>query len=185
MPRLSFLLPVAAIVVLIAFLGYGLTRDPSVIPSALIGQPAPEFAVPRLQQPDQLITNDVFAGQVSVLNVWASWCVACRAEHPLVEELASRSDAQVLGLNYKDERADAMGWLARYGNPFAAIPFDYNGTVGIDWGVAAVPETFIIDRAGVVRFKQVGPIDRDTLEQQMLPLIQRLQNEPASTASAP
>lgn len=174
MARLRFIVPALLIVVLIGFLGYGLTRDPAVIPSALIGKPAPEFAVPRLRQPDQLFTQDNLRGQVSVFNVWASWCVGCRTEHSLVEEIATRSKATVFGLNYKDERADALGWLARYGDPFAASAFDQRGVAGIEWGVGAVPETFVLDQNGIVRFKQVGPIDRATLEDEILPLISSL-----------
>ncbi len=177
MARLRFILPTLVILVLIGFLGFGLTRDPSVIPSALIGKPAPEFAVPRLHLPDQLFTQAELKGGVSVFNVWASWCVACRAEHPLVEELAARAQARVYGLNYKDERANALGWLARYGDPFAKTAYDFSGEVGFEWGVAAVPETFVTDRNGIVRFKQVGPIDRQTLEQKILPLLARLAGE--------
>lgn len=177
MAKLRFILPALVIVVLIGLFSYGLTRDPSVIPSALIDKPAPEFAVPRLHQPDQLFTQNDLKGQVSVFNVWASWCVACRAEHPLVEELAARTQARVYGLNYKDERASALGWLARYGDPFAKSAYDLQGDVGFDWGVAAVPETFIVDRKGIVRFKQVGPIDRNKLEEVILPLITQLMDE--------
>jgi len=177
MASLRFILPTLVIVVLIGFLGYGLTRDPSVIPSALIGKPAPEFAVPRLHQPDQLFTQDQLKGQISVFNVWASWCVGCRTEHALVEEIALRSKATVYGLNYKDQRVDALAWLQRYGDPFAVSAYDASGDVGFEWGVAAVPETFIVDRSGIIRFKQVGPIDRQTLEEEILPLLVRLNGE--------
>lgn len=175
--RLGFVLPALVVVVLIGLLGYGLTRDPSELPSALLDQPAPAFSVSRLEAPDQVITQDVFAGQVAVFNVWASWCVACRAEHALIEELAERGEVPVYGLNYKDKRATALRWLERYGDPFEASAFDPRGLVGIDYGVAAVPETFIIDADGVIRFKQVGPVDRETLEQTLLPLVARLKEE--------
>lgn len=175
--RLGFVLPALVVVVLIGLLGYGLTRDPSELPSALLEQPAPAFSVSRLEAPDQVITQDVFAGQVAVFNVWASWCIACRTEHALIEELAERGEVPVYGLNYKDERATALRWLERYGDPFEASAFDPRGLVGIDYGVAAVPETFIIDADGVIRFKQVGPVDRETLEQTLLPLVARLKQE--------
>lgn len=178
-PRLRFIVPALVIIVLIGVLGYGLTRNPTVIPSALIGRAAPAFAVPRLQQPEQLFTQKMFQGHVSVVNVWASWCVSCRAEHPLMEELAGRSQAKVYGLNYKDERADALGWLARYGNPFAVIAYDHSGEVGFNWGVAAVPETFVLDRHGVIRYKQVGPVDQTTLDKTLLPLLKKLEAEPS------
>lgn len=176
---LRFILPALVIVVLVALLGYGLTRNPSEIPSALIGRDAPAFEVPRLQQPTQLFTQKMFQGQVSVVNVWASWCVSCRAEHPLMEELAGRTQAKVYGLNYKDERSDALHWLKRYGNPFAAIAYDHKGEVGFNWGVAAVPETFVLDRRGVIRYKQVGPVDQKTLDDTLLPLLKRLEREPS------
>lgn len=177
--RLGFVLPALVVAVLIGLLGYGLTRNPSELPSALLDQPAPAFSVARLEAPDQLITQEAFAGKVAVFNVWASWCVACRAEHALIEELAERGEVAVYGLNYKDDRATAMQWLDRYGDPFVASAFDPQGQVGIDYGVAAVPETFIIDAKGIIRFKQVGPVDRETLEQKMLPLVARLKEEAA------
>lgn len=179
MSHLRFIVPTLVIIALIGVMGYGLTRDPTVMPSALLGRDAPAFAVSRLQQPDQLFTQKMLQGQVSVVNVWASWCVSCRAEHPFMEELAGRTNAKVYGLNYKDERAAALDWLARYGNPFAAIAYDHSGEVGFNWGVAAVPETFILDRHGVVRYKQIGPVDQVTLEKTLLPLLKELESEPS------
>lgn len=176
--RLGFLVPAAALLALVGLLAYGLTRDPHTLPSALIGDPVPAFSIPKLNSGGAL-TATTLRGQVSVVNIWASWCVGCRVEHALVSELAQRSAVPVYGINYKDQPDAARRWLARYGNPYTAIGVDASGSVGIDWGLSGVPETFIIDAEGIVRYKQVGPIDRQALEQKILPLLRRLQHENA------
>lgn len=177
MKRWYFILPVLVIVALIGLLGYGLTREPGRLPSALIGKPVPEFAVPSVAEADRLVTSDQLTGQVTLFNVWASWCVACRAEHELIAELGRRADVPVYGLNYEDRRGPAQRWLERYGNPFVISAFDPDGSVGMDWGVSGVPETFVIDARGVIRYKQVGPVDRASLEKELLPLLRRLKKQ--------
>lgn len=174
-----FALPGAAVLALIGLLAFGLTRDPSVLPSALIGEPAPAFSVPQLRDPEQIISEEALAGQVSVLNVWASWCVACRAEHAVIKQITKLSGVPVYGLNYKDSRAAALRWLEQFGDPYAASIFDASGTVGMDFGVYGVPETFVLDANGVVRYKHVGPVTMQALEETILPLLARLQREAA------
>ncbi len=169
-----YLIPLALFVVLAGFLAVGLKLDPREVPSPLIDKAAPSFALPLLGQPGQVIASDQFKGQVWVLNVFASWCVPCLAEHPLVTELARTGQVRVVGLNYKDKTEDATRWLARHGNPYAAVLVDADGRVGIDFGVYGVPETFVIDKAGVIRFKQIGPITPQALREQILPLLAKL-----------
>jgi len=151
--RLSVVLPALIVGVLVIMLGYSLTRDPRALPSALIGQPAP-------------------------VNVWASWCVACRSEVSLLAELSQHAGVPVLGLDYKDDRVVAQRWLKRFGNPFWAIAFDATGDTGINWGVAGVPETFLVDAQGVIRYKVVGAITEQEMRAQLLPAIRRLQAGP-------
>ena len=161
--------------ILLIFLGYGLTLNPREVPSPLIGKPAPAFRLPTVADPAKSMGTDDFAGKVTLLNVWASWCVSCRQEHPLLVELARKGSVQVYGLNYKDTRQDARRWLASFGDPYVASAFDEDGRVGIDWGVYGVPETFVIDRKGVIRHKLTGPVTPENWEKTLQPLIQRLQ----------
>ena len=174
MKRWQFILPLGMFVVLVAFLGVGLNLNPREVPSPLINRPAPAFALPRLDDPAQLIRRDDMIGKVWMLNVWASWCVACREEHPLLVAFSRRRLVPIYGLNYKDGRDDALGWLARFGNPYDASLSDTNGRVGIDFGVYGVPETFVIDKQGVVRFKQIGPVTPDVLRDRIEPLLKQL-----------
>jgi cytochrome c biogenesis protein CcmG/thiol:disulfide interchange protein DsbE len=169
-----FLVPLALFVVLAGFLMVGLRLDPRQVPSPLIGKPAPAFSLPRLEQPATAVTLADLKGQVVVLNVFASWCVPCLAEHPLVTELARTTKARIVALNYKDAPEDAARWLARHGNPYAMVLADRDGRVGIDYGVYGVPETFVIDRDGVIRHKQIGPITPAALRDDLLPLLRRL-----------
>ena len=169
-----YLIPLALFVILAGFLAVGLKLDPREVPSPLIDKPAPPFALPLLDKPEAQATAADMKGRVWVLNVWASWCVPCLAEHPLVTELARAGQVPVIGLNYKDKQDDATRWLARNGNPFTNVVADSDGRVGIDYGVYGVPETFVIDKAGVIRFKQIGPITPQALEDKILPLIKRL-----------
>ncbi len=177
-PFLRYLTPLLLFLALAGLLYKGLSLDPHRVPSPLIGKPAPAFSLPRLQQPDAVLSSDDLKGKVSLLNVWATWCVACRAEHPLLVQLA-RQGVPIYGLNYKDKRPDAQRWLQRYGNPYLANAFDADGRVGIDWGVYGTPETFVIDKRGVIRFKQIGPLTREVIDRTLLPLLKRLQEEPA------
>ena len=176
--RIRILLPFGLFVVTAAFLGIGLSLNPRLIPSPLIEKPAPEFSLPELHEPTRTVTLNDLTKEVSLFNVWASWCVACRQEHPLLMSLARAGTVPIYGLNYKDERDDAIKWLAQLGNPYSAIAADREGRVGIDYGVYGVPETFVIDSNGVVRYKHIGPIDEASLKDTLLPLVRALQAEP-------
>ncbi|MEQ8504925.1 MAG: DsbE family thiol:disulfide interchange protein [Rhodospirillales bacterium] len=175
--RLIFLLPLGLFLVLAIYFAVGLTKDPKIIPSALIDKPAPEFTLPPITggTGPGFSTADLKKGQVSVVNVFASWCVPCRAEHPEINKLAKMGIVPVYGLNYKDQPQDALNWLQKLGNSYTAIGADESGRVGIDWGVYGVPETFIIDGTGRIRFKHVGPIIGDKLETVILPMIRQIQ----------
>jgi len=175
MKSLKFLIPLALFGVLALFLGAGLSLDPKEVPSPLIGKPAPAFKLARLDQPSATISREDLLGKVWMLNVWASWCVACREEHPALVDFARRKLIPVYGLNYKDVRTDGMAWLDRMGNPYETSAFDVDGRVGIDYGVYGVPETFIIDRQGVVRFKHIGPLTPEVIRDRIEPLIKSLQ----------
>lgn len=174
MKYLKFLIPMGIFLVLVLFLGAGLKLDPKEVPSPLIGKPAPAFALARLDDPAQTIRRDDLLGQVWMLNVWASWCVACREEHPLLVEFAKSKMLPIYGLNYKDKPAAGQKWLADFGNPYKASLSDLDGRVGIDFGVYGVPETFIIDRQGVVRFKQIGPVTPEVIRTKIEPLVRQL-----------
>ncbi|MEJ2388411.1 MAG: DsbE family thiol:disulfide interchange protein [Chromatiaceae bacterium] len=153
---------------------YGLYQDPHLVPSPLIGRPAPKFTLPALEDPKVTISNADLKGKVSLVNVWATWCVSCRAEHKELMRLAKVDGVRILGLNYKDDREDAKRWLQIYGNPYVANAFDADGRVGIDWGVYGTPETFLVDRNGIIRYKQIGPIDQQVWEKTLRPLIDKL-----------
>lgn len=172
-----YLLPVALVVLLLVVLGIGLTLDPRKVPSPLIDKPAPAYVLPRLHQPDQLISNQFLQGRVHLVNVWASWCVACREEHAQIKRLANEFRVPVLGLNYKDERLEALGWLERFGDPYTAIAVDADGKVGIDWGVYGVPETFLIDAQGRIRYKHIGPIKPAEVLDVILPKLRDVSRE--------
>jgi cytochrome c biogenesis protein CcmG, thiol:disulfide interchange protein DsbE len=172
---LRWSLPLAVFAVIVAFLFVGLFRDPREVPSPLIGKPAPQFSLAKLHQPEQRLTTADMRGQVWLLNVWASWCVSCRVEHPLLVDLAKANVVPVIGLNYKDKREDGLAWLAERGDPYKASIVDRDGRVGIDFGVYGVPETFVIDKAGIIRYKQIGPVTLEALNDKILPLVRQLQ----------
>jgi cytochrome c biogenesis protein CcmG/thiol:disulfide interchange protein DsbE len=174
MKRFWFLIPLAAFLALAVVLAVGLKLDPREVPSPLIDKPAPKFALQRLDDAQKTIRLDDMRGKVWVLNVWASWCVACREEHPLLVEFARKKVVPLYGLNYKDQREDANRWLARFGNPYDASLYDLDGRVGIDFGVYGVPETFVIDQNGVIRMKHIGPITPDVLATKIEPLLKKL-----------
>ena len=161
----------AALVVLLAI---GLRHDPREVPSPLIGKAAPSFELPLLQEPDKRFNEKQMLGQVWILNVWASWCPPCLAEHPVVTRIATAGLAPVIGLNYKDARDDALPWLERNGNPYQLIAFDRDGRIGIDYGVYGVPETYVIDRQGVIRYKHIGPLSAEVVQQKVEPLVKSL-----------
>lgn len=170
-----FLLPLGAFVVLVVFLFIGLRLNPREVPSPLIGKPAPAFQLQQLHQPAKTLTPKDNLGKVWLLNVWASWCVSCREEHPLLVQLAKSGVVPVYGLNYKDKRDDALGWLRQFGDPYVVSIADPEGRTGIDYGVYGVPETFVIDKNGLIRYKQIGPVTQEALEKKILPLVKELQ----------
>ncbi len=172
---LLLLIPLALFLVLVFFLARGLNLDPREVPSPLVNKAAPAFNVPQLQQADAKFSPESMKGQVWVFNVWASWCVACRVEHPVLMEFARAHKVPLVGLDYRDQRKDALAVLQRQGNPYDLIAFDADGRVGIDYGVYGVPESYVVDKAGVIRFKQIGPITADVLEKTIIPLITELQ----------
>lgn len=172
-----YLLPIGIVLGLMGILAIGLTLDPRKLPSPLIGKPAPAYQLPRLHQPDRLISQKELLGQIHLVNVWASWCVACREEHAQIKQLAQDYQLPIIGLNYKDTRTQALNWLQQFGDPYQAIAVDADGKVGIDWGVYGVPETFIIDRRGHIRYKHVGPIKPDDINGTLLPVIRQLSQE--------
>lgn len=171
----KFFIPLVVFVVLAIFLGRGLRLDPKDIPSPLIDRPAPVFSLSQLDKPGELIGTEQLRGKVWMLNVWASWCVACRDEHPLLVEFSKSAVVPIYGLNYKDQREPALAWLQQLGNPYTASIFDENGRVGIDFGVYGVPETFVIDKQGIVRYKKTGPVTQETIDKFIVPLVKKLQ----------
>ena len=175
MKNFRWSIPLAVFVLLVAFLWVGLGRDPREVPSPLIGKPAPAFKLAQLHAPDALLSNDDLKGKVWLLNVWASWCVSCRVEHPLLVQLAKANIVPVYGLDYKDKPDDGRAWLAQNGNPYTTSIVDQDGRVGIDYGVYGVPETFLIDKTGIIRYKQIGPLTAEALQQKILPMVRELQ----------
>jgi len=173
--KARYLIPVAVFLLMVVILFIGLGRDPRRVPSPLIDKPAPAFDLPLLYDMDQRMTQEIFKGKVSLLNVWASWCVSCRQEHALLMRIARDTDVPIIAFNYKDEAADAKKYLSRYGDPYASIGFDYEGRAAIDWGVYGTPETFVIDKQGIVRHKHTGPISEKNLQEELMPLIRKLQ----------
>jgi len=170
------LIPFAIFVALVVFLYTGLFRDPREIPSPLIDKPAPDFTLPQLHQPELQLKLADMQGKVWLLNVWASWCVACREEHPVLVQFAKQNVLPIIGLNYKDKRPDALTWLQEGGNPYTTSIVDAEGRVGIDYGVYGVPESFLIDAKGRIRYKVIGPITPTVLEKELLPRIKALKN---------
>ena len=175
---MRYAIPLGVFILLITILAIGLNLDPSYVPSPLIDKPLPAFTLPDLDNQETLVTATDIAGKPRLLNVWASWCAACRVEHPLLIELANSSKASIVGLNYKDERDDALAWLARHGNPYERTVFDHAGRLGLDLGVYGVPETFVTDKRGVIRHKQIGPVTEDALQSVILPMLEQLAGEP-------
>jgi cytochrome c biogenesis protein CcmG/thiol:disulfide interchange protein DsbE len=175
--RLRFILPLMAFLVMVVFLGIGLKLDPHEVPSPHINKPAPAFTLPQLHEPQKTFSPADMKGKVWLLNVWASWCVSCRQEHVYLTEFARDRSINLMGLNYKDEPAAAMQWLERLGNPYKISISDIDGMAGLDWGVYGVPETFIIDKKGIVRHKQTGPVDPTILQTIIMPLIEQLNRE--------
>ena len=161
-------------VALVALLAIGLRLNPREVPSPLIGKPAPPFDLPLLGQPDKRFSQKDMLGKVWIMNVWASWCPPCLVEHPVVTRIAQSGMAPVVGLNYKDQRDDALPWLKRNGDPYLLNVYDVNGRIGIDYGVYGVPETYVIDQKGVIRYKHVGPLTTDIVQKKVEPLVKEL-----------
>ncbi len=177
MVKARFLIPLLLFLLLLILLGVGLKLNPREVPSPLIGKPAPQFDLPQLDESGKAksFSHKDMLGKVWMVNVWASWCVSCREEHPLLVNFAKSGVVPILGLNYKDERADGLRWLAQFGNPYTLSVFDRDGRLGIDYGVYGVPETFIIDKQGIIRYKQIGILTPEILQKKILPLIKELE----------
>ncbi len=173
-----YLLPLIGFLVLSTLLYFGLKNDPKAIPSPFIGKEAPAFELPRLYQASTFQPQSM-QGKVWVLNVWASWCASCVAEHEVIKHFSTQERINIVGLNYKDEPNNAKKWLAARGNPYYAIAIDQQGEAGLDWGVYGVPESFVIDKQGIVRYKVVGPMTEDKLNTTLRPLIRQLREEEA------
>jgi cytochrome c biogenesis protein CcmG/thiol:disulfide interchange protein DsbE len=169
-----FLVPLAVFVLLVGFLAVGLKLNPREVPSPLVGKAAPAFDLPVLSQPDKRFVPGDMRGKVWLLNVWASWCVSCRDEHPVLVDLSKKGVLPILGLNYKDKGDEAQRWLKQFGDPYQLSVVDADGRTGIDYGVYGVPETYLIDAEGVIRYKQIGPLTPAILEQKVLPLAMAL-----------
>lgn len=168
-------LPLGIFSLLVILLAVGLNLNPRLVPSPLVDKPAPEFTLLNLKNPAQAFTRQDLLGKVSLVNIWASWCVSCRAEHVALAEIAKTGRVTLYGINYKDERADALQWLAALGDPYQAHGFDADGRVGMDWGVYGTPETFLIDKKGMIRYKVIGPISAQVWQELLLPLITTLE----------
>ncbi len=171
---MRYLLPLGVFGLLVILLGIGLTMDPKKVPSPLIGKPAPAFELTQLHQTSASFSPDDFKGKVWVMNVWASWCVSCRAEHEVITALANMRLVDIVGLDYKDEPEDGRRWLRQFGDPYTLSVIDYDGRVGIDWGVYGVPETFVIGKDGLIKHKHIGPVTMEDLNNDIVPLIKTL-----------
>jgi cytochrome c biogenesis protein CcmG/thiol:disulfide interchange protein DsbE len=176
MKRPLLLIPAIIFVVVAILLAVGLNLNPREVPSPLIGKPVPTFELSRLKDPQATLGSADLTGRVSLVNVWATWCVSCRAEHKLLMALAQTGEVDIYGLNYKDQRDAALRWLQVYGDPYVANAFDDDGRVGIDWGVYGTPETFVIDGDGIIRHKVIGPLSADIVNERILPLVRQLKS---------
>lgn len=174
----QFMTPLIVFALLVVLLVVGLMKAQYIrdVPSPLIGKPTPQFSLSTVEDQQQTMSSDEFKGQVSLVNIWASWCVSCRAEHEVLNYAAQQENLKIYGINYKDELADARRWLKNRGNPYVKSAFDENGLLGIDWGVYGVPETFVIDDKGSIRYKHTGPIYIDDLKNIIIPCIESLKS---------
>jgi len=182
--RLGFVVPMAVFAAIALALGVGLTLRPDVIPSALIGKPVPEFDLPPVKGSALGLSSNDLRAEVTLINVWASWCTECRREHPLFMELERLGIVPVHGLNYKDEPDDARKWLDSLGDPYTRNGADRDGRVGIEWGVYGVPETFVVDAEGRIAYKHIGAVDERVLRETLVPLIEDLRAAGARPAAA-
>ena len=170
--KLRFMAPAVLFAVLLPLLIFGLSRDPSVVPSPYIGKPAPAMDLPDLENPEQRVTSADYAGEVALVNIWATWCVGCRQEHEFLLGLSEQGKIPIYGLNWRDERPAALDWLRRLGDPYVATGFDPDGSAGIDWGAYGAPETFLIGSNGQVLQKHAGPLDETVWQQKFAPLVE-------------
>ncbi|MEX2352638.1 MAG: DsbE family thiol:disulfide interchange protein [Gammaproteobacteria bacterium] len=171
---LRYLVPLFIFAGLIVLFLFGLRNDPSLVPSPFIDKPVPSFELPSLRSPETRLSQEALKGEVSLLNIWATWCIPCRYEHPILVSAAENDNLRIFGLNYKDVREDAIAWLEELGDPYEQIFFDERGSVGIDLGVYGVPETFILDQDGIVRYKHVGPVTNEIMKDIILPIVREL-----------
>lgn len=174
---MRFILPFVIFVILAVFLFKGLSLNPREVPSPLIGKPAPAFSLPQLQAPAKQFSPQDMKGKVWLLNVWASWCVSCVQEHPVLVELARQNIVPIYSLDYKDKPADAKAWLDNKGNPYVLTVSDTDGRIGIDYGVYGVPETYVIDKQGIIQYKQIGPVTPQNLQEKILPMVAELEKK--------
>jgi DsbE subfamily thiol:disulfide oxidoreductase len=174
MRRVLYLLPVVVFLVLGGFFWRGLQMDPQLIPSPMIDKPAPAFDLPPLKTDKPGLASADLQGKVTLVSFFASWCIPCRTEHPLLMDLAASGKLRVVGINYKDKPEDALAWLGKLGDPYAAIGADRDGRVGIDFGVYGVPESYLIDKQGRIRFKQTGPFTPEDISKKLLPMVAEL-----------
>jgi cytochrome c biogenesis protein CcmG, thiol:disulfide interchange protein DsbE len=174
---MRFILPLVVFLVLAGFLFVGLGLNPHEVPSPLIDKPAPAFNLPQLQETNKQFSPADMKGKVWLLNAWSSWCVSCKEEHPVLMDLAQQNIVPIYGLDYKDKREDALMQLSRGGNPYVLSVMDREGRTGIDYGVYGVPETYVIDKQGVIRYKQIGPVTPQNLRETILPLVAELQKK--------
>jgi cytochrome c biogenesis protein CcmG/thiol:disulfide interchange protein DsbE len=171
MRYLVYAIPIVVFVAIGAIFYRGLGLNPNYIPSPLLGKPAPVYELPTLEDPDKTTGTNDLLGQVSLVNVWATWCVGCRQEHPFLVELARQNIVPIYGVNWRDDRASALDWLSTLGDPYVASAFDFDGSVAIDWGVYGAPETFLVDRDGTVLYKHIAPMNRSVWENEFMPRI--------------
>jgi cytochrome c biogenesis protein CcmG/thiol:disulfide interchange protein DsbE len=174
---LKYIIPLLLFIIMAIFLALGLNLKPSEIPSPLLNRPAPVFSALKLNATTEKLSPVDLKGKVWLFNVWASWCVSCRSEHPVLNQLAQQQAVVIVGLNYKDDPEAAKQWLATLGNPYNDSVMDADGRIGLDWGVYGVPETFVMDKQGIVRYKHTGAVTEDDVQKTFLPLIAKLQAE--------
>ncbi|MDD5180549.1 MAG: DsbE family thiol:disulfide interchange protein [Gallionellaceae bacterium] len=174
---MRFIIPFIAFVAISVFLYLGLNLNPREVPSPLVGKPAPAFTLPQLHEPGKNFSPQDMRGKVWLLNVWASWCVACKEEHPILVALAKQDVVPIYGMDYKDKSEDAKAWLEHGGNPYVLSISDTEGRIGIDYGVYGVPETYVIDKQGIIQYKQIGPVTPQGLKEKILPLVAELQKK--------
>lgn len=170
-----FILPFVIFMIVAAFLFIGLGLNPHEVPSPLVGKPAPAFSLPQLHEPEKQFSLQDMKGKVWLFNVWASWCTACEYEHPLFMELSRQNLVPLYGMDYKDKREDGMAWLQKHGNPYTLVVSDAEGRVGIEYGVYGVPETYLIDKQGVIQYKHIGMVTEKDLSEKILPMVKELQ----------